>query len=234
MVYSFDMANDAKRGNPAVPDSVREVHEALQVDLEWLRRQPGQATERVINLSREWIDTVCADTEARAGEDAELSANFSLHSDGTLLLRGRLRGGIVVPCGRCLGDAAVDASEEMCLTFLPAARIRDYMKTASGDDPDGVELVASDLDEIFYEGDAVDLSDVVREQLLLAFPMRVLCALGEACRGMCGRCGAMVNDMPADATHCGACKAPFADEEEDGEAKIPEWKRKLMGLSEGS
>jgi uncharacterized metal-binding protein YceD (DUF177 family) len=231
------MSSHPKRGNPAVPDSVREVHEALQVDLEWLRRQPGQATERVINLSKEWINTVCADTEARAGEAAELAASFSLHSDGTLLLRGRLRGGIVVPCGRCLGDAVVDAGEEMCLTFLPAARIRDYMKKAPGDEADGVELVASDLDEIFYEGDAVDLSDVVREQLLLAFPMRVLCALGEACRGMCGRCGAMVNDMPADATNCSACKAPFMEDEADGEDRedeIPEWKRKLMGLSEGS
>ncbi len=226
------MHNDAKRGNPAIPEAAREVHEALQVDLEWLRRQPGQATERVIQLSQEWIDTVCADTEARAGQAVQLSAQLSLHSDGTLLVRGSLTGEILAPCGRCLGDAGVDASDELCLTFLPAARIRDYLKNTPGDDPEGLELVASDLDEIFYEGNAVDLSNVVREQLLLALPMRVLCARGEACRGMCGRCGAMVNDMPADATTCSACKAPFMDEPEEHEQEIPAWKRKLMGLSD--
>ena len=228
------MSDHAKRGNPAVPDAVREVQEALLVDLEWLRRQPGQTTARVINLSKEWIDRACGDTEARAGQAGELTAEMSLHSDGTLLLRGHLKGGIVVPCGRCLGDAPVDASEDVCLTFLPAQRMRDYLAKGHSDDPEGLELVASDLDEIFYEGDTVDLAAVVREQLLLAYPMRALCALGEACRGMCGRCGAPVNEMPAGVTVCTACKAPFVDEEAPAEADIPAWKRALMGLSEES
>ena len=228
------MHKDAKRGNPAISDAVREVHDALQVDLAWLRRQSGLTTECVVNLSKEWIDTVCADTEARAGKAGQLSAGLSLHSDGTLLLRGSLSGALLVRCGRCLGDAEVDAGDEICLTFIPAGRIREYLKDSNGDDPDGLELEASDLNEISYEGDTVDLSDVIREQLLLAYPMRALCGLGELCRGMCGRCGANVNEMPADITTCTACKAPFVDAEGEQEDEIPEWKRELMGLSEES
>ncbi len=32
------------------------------------------------------------------------------------------------------------------------------------------------------------------EQVLLAYPMRALCSRGEACLGLCMRCGANLND----------------------------------------
>jgi len=39
----------------------------------------------------------------------------------------------------------------------------------------------------FYEGDGVELNDVLREQVLLALPMQRLCA--ESCKGICPECG---------------------------------------------
>jgi len=42
-----------------------------------------------------------------------------------------------------------------------------------------------------YEGDAVDLDELVREQILLALPSRRLCR--EECKGLCPTCGADLN-----------------------------------------
>jgi uncharacterized protein len=57
---------------------------------------------------------------------------------------------------------------------------------------ENVELQAEDLILSAYEGDAVDLDEVVREQLLLALPSRHLCR--EDCQGLCQKCGANLND----------------------------------------
>ena len=43
------------------------------------------------------------------------------------------------------------------------------------------------------------------EHVKLAYPMRALCERGEACRGLCSNCGAPVNELPAEITHCPHC-----------------------------
>jgi uncharacterized protein len=45
-------------------------------------------------------------------------------------------------------------------------------------------------------GDEVDLTDAVREQVLLRVPQYVLCR--EDCRGLCPKCGADLNAAPCD------------------------------------
>jgi len=53
---------------------------------------------------------------------------------------------------------------------------------------------------VHYEGDEIDLTPLVHEQIILALPTRPLC--GESCRGLCPRCGANLN--------AGACGCPAA------------------------
>jgi uncharacterized protein len=62
------------------------------------------------------------------------------------------------------------------------------------------ELVREDLEFGYYEGDRFDLDEIVREQLVLAEPMKHLCR--EDCAGLCGRCGKDLNEGP-----CGCPKA---------------------------
>jgi uncharacterized protein len=60
---------------------------------------------------------------------------------------------------------------------------------------------ASDLavgDYAIYDGDEVDLSPLICEELLLALPTRPLCR--EECRGLCPRCGTNLNQ--------GECRCP--------------------------
>ena len=55
----------------------------------------------------------------------------------------------------------------------------------------------------FYEGDAIVLEDVLKEQILLAMPAKTLCA--ESCKGLCPRCGRNRN-----AEEC-QCEGGFPD-----------------------
>jgi len=56
------------------------------------------------------------------------------------------------------------------------------------------ELVQDDMGFSYYEGDRIDLSDIVREQILLSLPIKHICQ--EACKGICQRCGKDLNEGP--------------------------------------
>ncbi|MEW6210600.1 MAG: DUF177 domain-containing protein, partial [Acidobacteriota bacterium] len=66
------------------------------------------------------------------------------------------------------------------------------LKTSSAHDEK--ELGSDDLSVGFYQGQAIDLDDVVREQVELALPMSRLCK--EDCLGLCQQCGADLNEGP--------------------------------------
>lgn len=48
------------------------------------------------------------------------------------------------------------------------------------------ELKGEDLDVSIFEGDRIDLKELVREQILLAVPIQVFCR--EDCKGLCRKC----------------------------------------------
>ena len=61
----------------------------------------------------------------------------------------------------------------------------------------------------FYTGEDIDLSPFVREQTLLALPLRPLCS--EKCRGLCPDCGAELNRIArAGARRRGIPAWPFS------------------------
>ena len=54
------------------------------------------------------------------------------------------------------------------------------------------ERLKDDESEIaFFSGEGLFLADVLREQVLLALPMKVICQ--SDCRGLCANCGANLN-----------------------------------------
>ena len=54
------------------------------------------------------------------------------------------------------------------------------------------ELTAADLDRTELTGDAIDLAELLHEELQLALPLKPLCA--EGCKGICPGCGAELNE----------------------------------------
>ncbi len=212
-----------------------ETARCLLVDLEDIPFDTAHPLDCALEVP--WIDAALAKSEGSAFADGSLSAQLLQQSDGRILLRGKLDARFRVPCARCLSDAEVDAGGELVLTFVQRGHEYGAELGLDGSD-EGLELTAEALDELSYEGSKLDLAPMVREQLLLAIPMKALCERGEACRGLCGRCGKDLNEIEADTPNCPSCGLPLIEgasdpEDADEEAQSP-WKAALRKISDES
>ncbi|MBI4514258.1 MAG: DUF177 domain-containing protein [Deltaproteobacteria bacterium] len=107
----------------------------------------------------------------------------SFYRAGTdLFFQGRADGPIVGRCSRCLEEYTFALAMDFAFVFAPHREL-------------GVErqVEEEDTDLTYYEGDEVDLSPLLREQVLLALPTRPLCR--ENCAGLCPQCGANRNQI---------------------------------------
>ncbi|HEX8290532.1 MAG TPA: DUF177 domain-containing protein [Pyrinomonadaceae bacterium] len=98
-------------------------------------------------------------------------------------LRGTIRTEVELLCDRCAAPRNAPLSVEFDTSFIP--------QEVEAVKAENVELQAEDLILSAYEGDAVDVDELVREQILLALPSRHLCR--EDCKGLCQKCGADLN-----------------------------------------
>ena len=122
-------------------------------------------------------------SELSTDKDGRFQAHVEKSDGGSLHVRGHLKLGTSGPCARCLTETPLIVEQELDLFFLPeSGALSEY------DDEEGAELQDRDLVVTFYKGDTLDLGSVVREQILLAQPMKRLCR--QDCKGVCPACGA--------------------------------------------
>jgi uncharacterized metal-binding protein YceD (DUF177 family) len=175
---------------------------ALRVDLAALRRR-GITTHRVdAVLPRAWLAEVLRDTDAEIGRDAAVRLEVSLQPEGVVLVRGSLSLRLSVPCGRCLAPADVDGDASIFATFVASAAAAQVLLRQ---DEDALEADPDTPDVWSYDGPILELEPMVAEQVALAYPMRALCARGEACRGLCSGCGFELNQLAAAERRCPQC-----------------------------
>jgi len=93
-----------------------------------------------------------------------------------------------VSCDRCLESAARPIEASFTLSYLPAAAAPETGESS---------IQGPELEVGFYEGDGLELSDVVREEILLLLPMQRVCR--EDCKGICPVCGQNRNQVEC---HC--------------------------------
>ncbi|MCH9681827.1 MAG: DUF177 domain-containing protein [Deltaproteobacteria bacterium] len=175
--------------------------EALRVDLAALRRRSIDRHELEVALEVPWLVEVLSNTDAEVGNAAAVSLQVLLQPEGVVLVQGALSLAFTVPCGRCLADAAVDGRGEIFATFMPAS---PSDVPAGDDEDDDDDEGAQDLWR--YDGPVLRLDGLVAEQVALAYPMRALCARGEACRGLCSNCGHELNTVPDVVRQCPKCR----------------------------
>ena len=98
-------------------------------------------------------------------------------------LKGSFSGRFQVPCARCVEPVAQDIVRDFELLYRPL-----------GADAGRDELSVTDAEaEIgYYQGNGILLEDVLREQVLLALPLKVTCR--EDCKGLCVHCGKNLNE----------------------------------------
>jgi uncharacterized protein len=73
------------------------------------------------------------------------------------------------------------------------ARSFDLLYRPQGSDARAEELSVTDVeaDIGYYRGQGLELEDVLREQILLALPLKTICS--ENCKGLCAHCGTNLN-----------------------------------------
>ena len=104
--------------------------------------------------------------------EGPVDVSVSFYRAGTeLFFEGKLKTRTGALCARCAED--FDAAGDGPFRFVLSPKSIGY---------DDDTLRAEDLEFSLYEGDEVDLSPLIREQVLLALPTRPLCQ--EDCRGL--------------------------------------------------
>jgi uncharacterized protein len=127
-------------------------------------------------------DVELADEGARLVAEARVEGSASRKGQ-EVRLRGEIKTEVELLCDRCLAPARLPLAVEFDTSFIP--------QEVEAVKEENVELREEDLLLSTYEGDAVDLDELVREQILLALPLRHLCR--EDCKGLCQKCGADLN-----------------------------------------
>jgi uncharacterized protein len=123
------------------------------------------------------------DPEYRVAAPVALSLDLQRAGGDALTVSGRIETRLELACSRCLEsfDVPVDATFE--LRYVPAS-------DNTGEDEQ--EVAEDDLATAYYREGMLDLVELMREQFVLALPMKPLC--GEACRGLCPVCGTNLNN----------------------------------------
>ena len=98
-------------------------------------------------------------------------------------LRGRLTTGLELQCARCLEPVKQDVSREFELLYRP-------LGADAGRDE--LSVTAAEAEIGYYQGNGILLEDVLREQVLLALPLKITCR--EDCKGLCPHCGKNLNE----------------------------------------
>jgi len=107
---------------------------------------------------------------------------------GGISLRGRVRTVASCMCGTCLRRFALPIAVEVTEEFGP----RGEPPVAGG--AEARELTAGDFLVPVETGDTIDVTEVVRQHVVLALPLAPRCR--DDCPGLCPRCGADLNDGP--------------------------------------
>jgi len=108
--------------------------------------------------------------------------------DGSLCTR------VQMGCARCLEPVVEDVKHKFDLLYRP-----------QGADAGREELsvTAVEAEVSYYRGEGLLLEDVLREQVLLALPLKAICR--DNCRGLCPHCGKNLNLEQCD------CAEPTED-----------------------
>lgn len=113
-----------------------------------------------------------------------VALTFDIFKDGERFrLVGRVVTTLTLTCSRCLDGFALPIDSAFDLQYVPTGSAPAAERES--------EIEEDDLAIAYYDGETIDLGQLVQEQFYLALPMKPLC--GETCRGLCAQCGANLN-----------------------------------------
>ena len=145
----------------------------LRIDLAAVREGPVETTAEVAA-----DDPLVVGAGVVLASPLLVSGRLSAAGEGKYYWRARLVTVVQAECRRCLAPVRVPLSQSLGLVFVE-------------------EDEAGEADDCYVvprRATVLDLSEAVREELILAVPQFVECRAD--CRGLCPRCGADLNLGP--------------------------------------
>jgi len=166
------------------------------IEIHELERHPVDFDENfppgAIELGADLRQSSPLHTTGRAQLIEEHRGKHSLIQD--IRLNGELATSIELACARCLEPVVRDVKRNFDLLYRP-------LGADAGREENAVSGTESEIS--YYEGEGLLLEDVLREQVLLAVPLKAICR--QDCKGLCSQCGANLN-----AAQC-SCAEPVED-----------------------
>jgi uncharacterized protein len=110
-----------------------------------------------------------------------------------VLVNGQITSEAELLCSRCLNNVLYPVKINFNAEYVPHYKF-------TGEDAkrpeDEHELTKDELDVSFYHGDEINIEGLIKEQIILAVPMKPLCK--SDCRGLCLKCGKNLNEISCD------------------------------------
>lgn len=113
--------------------------------------------------------------------DAEIQAT---HTDPGALLEGEARASVAQTCSRCLRPIESAVTARFAEQYYATLHVESGARLAEA--PSDAKTIGSDF--------RIDLTPLLREELLLAMPQAPLCR--PDCAGLCPVCGEDLNERP--------------------------------------
>jgi len=110
-----------------------------------------------------------------------------LRTDRCILVRGALHTEVELSCSRCLSLFSHPATLNIEEEYLPTIDMVSGTPLPSSEEPGGFTI---------DEHQIIDLTEAIRQNTLLAIPIKPLCL--EDCAGLCQNCGHNLNLGPCD------------------------------------
>lgn len=143
----------------------------------------------------EGIGSITGD-EGEMRLDGPVSADVSLINTGNRLLADfDVSANVAARCSRCLSKFTFPVRLKFEEEYRRAAETgTKAQRPGEADRPVGTEEIEDETGtEVFvFYGDNIDFEEAVRQNLILALPMKFVCS--ETCKGLCPVCGKNLNE----------------------------------------
>jgi len=158
---------------------------SITINLSKIRNNEG--TSLSFNLQTEKLDLL-------AKEDLLITKPFQIwvevkNTGNILQLQGEVETEVTTNCDRCLEKVILPIKTNFKEKLIHTSNLKLLHY-----------LTKDEIEEeyVVFDKDNFDLTDFVRESIILAIPLKILCA--ENCRGFCPKCGQNLNRSSCNCT----------------------------------
>jgi len=145
---------------------------------------PREGREEESEQDPSWLDDRFSGEEGKPFRFlSPVRVHLKLSRSGrVVLVKSQVRAEVEFSCDRCLEPFSLVLTSEYKASLKP--------KPALPLDEE-LEIDKGNLETEFYEGEEIDLTPLIQDQILLALPPKAVCR--EDCRSLCQRCGQNLN-----------------------------------------